>query len=252
MGFVAAIVAAAPMRAEPSHKSEMVSQMLFSEYGRVDEVQGDFTLVTSHFDNYKGWVQSSQLSAVPESMLSLPLKGYSFQPGVNVNFNGHPMPISMGTPIYNQNVTTIGEFSVGWQVDAKTFEFTPNNVLELSRKYLNVGYLWGGRSSFGIDCSGFVQQVYKMMGIKLSRDAYQQATDGENIGFLQEVVCGDLAFFDNQEGKITHVGILLNEKDIIHASGRVRIDNIDAQGIVNVETGKRTHRLRLIKRLVML
>jgi cell wall-associated NlpC family hydrolase len=87
------------------------------------------------------------------------------------------------------------------------------------------------------------------MNIYLHRDAYQQATQGEGIGFLQEANCGDLAFFDNEHGKITHVGILLDSSTIIHASGKVRIDSIDNVGIINSETGLRTHNLRVIKRM---
>ena len=113
---------------------------------------------------------------------------------------------------------------------------------------LHTAYVWGGRSAFGIDCSGFTQLVFKSFGIVLFRDAYQQATQGEVVGFLQEAKTGDLAFFDNAEGRITHVGMLINEHEIIHASGKVRIDRIDSQGIVNVDTNERTHQLRIIKR----
>ncbi|MEI9958410.1 MAG: NlpC/P60 family protein [Ferruginibacter sp.] len=108
--------------------------------------------------------------------------------------------------------------------------------------------MWGGRSTFGIDCSGFAQTVYKFLNIPLLRDAKLQVTEGEVVGFLQEVNCGDLAFFDDEEGEIVHVGILLNEKEIIHSAGKVRIDKIDSQGILNVDTGLRTHQLRIIKR----
>lgn len=126
--------------------------------------------------------------------------------------------------------------------------FTAENIREVASKYLDVPYLWGGRSSCGIDCSGFSQQVFRRFGIKLPRDAYQQAELGEVVGFLQEAVCGDLAFFDNEEGRITHVGIMLGNDQIIHASGKVRIDRIDHLGIVQSETGLRTHKLRIIKR----
>ena len=126
--------------------------------------------------------------------------------------------------------------------------FEGDNIYKVSREYLDVPYLWGGKSRCGIDCSGFSQQVYKQFGIKLPRDAYQQAEQGEVVGFLLEVQPGDLAFFDNEEGRITHVGIMLSHDQIIHASGKVRIDKIDNQGIINSETGLRTHRLRIIKR----
>jgi cell wall-associated NlpC family hydrolase len=126
-------------------------------------------------------------------------------------------------------------------------QFTGENIKEITLQYLDVPYLWGGKSKHGIDCSGFCQQVFKQFDIQLPRDAYQQAEFGEVVGFLQEAQCGDLAFFDNEEGRITHVGIMLNSLEIIHASGKVRIDKIDHQGIINSETGSRTHKLRIIK-----
>ena len=119
-----------------------------------------------------------------------------------------------------------------------------------AHRYLGVSYLWGGKSVFGADCSGFVQQVFKMASIRLPRDASQQAACGELVGFLQQAQLGDLAFFDNEEGQITHVGIMLNPQQIIHSSGYVHIDSIDNQGIIHHITGLRTHTLRVIKRLI--
>ena len=126
--------------------------------------------------------------------------------------------------------------------------FNEETIRSLTTKYLNTSYLWGGRTIYGIDCSGFTQQIFKFLNIKLPRDAYQQASLGEIVGFLQEATCGDLAFFDNAEGKITHVGIMLDGATIIHASGKVRVDDIDNYGIINRDTGERTHQLRIIKR----
>ena len=120
-------------------------------------------------------------------------------------------------------------------------------LIENALMYLNAPYLWGGRSPLGIDCSGFTQMVYRLQGINLPRDAYQQAEVGTTLSFIEESDPGDLAFFDNNEGKITHVGIILEENHIIHASGKVRIDRIDQQGIFNTEIGTHTHKLRLIK-----
>lgn len=124
-----------------------------------------------------------------------------------------------------------------------------DSLKKISYTFINTSYLWGGRSVFGIDCSGFTQVVFKCLSIPLLRDASQQATQGDEVGFLQEGKSGDLAFFDNHAGRITHVGILLNENTIIHASGKVRVDTIDSLGIVNTDTGQRTHKLRLIKRI---
>jgi cell wall-associated NlpC family hydrolase len=123
-------------------------------------------------------------------------------------------------------------------------------ITEDAMLYLNSPYQWGGRSPFGIDCSGFAQMVYKLKKIKLLRDASQQATQGEVVNLLEEAEPGDLAFFDNEEGNITHVGILLDHFRVIHASGSVRIDSIDHEGIYDEKQGKYTHRLRLMKRIV--
>mgnify|MGYP003978580471 FL=1 len=120
-------------------------------------------------------------------------------------------------------------------------------ITENAMMYLNSPYLWGGRTPFGIDCSGFTQMVYRLQGIDLPRDAYQQAEVGTTLSFVEESEAGDLAFFDNAEGKVIHVGIILDNNHIIHASGKVRIDRIDQQGIFNKEEGKHTHKLRLIK-----
>ena len=128
------------------------------------------------------------------------------------------------------------------------FEQALNNVVENAMFFQHAPYLWGGRTLFGIDCSGFVQIVFKLAGIKLLRDASQQALQGDTVHFLPEVQPGDVAFFDNEEGRIIHVGILLNNKEIIHASGQVRIDLIDDQGIFNVELNRYSHKLRIIKR----
>ncbi|MFQ3326821.1 MAG: cell wall-associated NlpC family hydrolase, partial [Salibacteraceae bacterium] len=125
-----------------------------------------------------------------------------------------------------------------------------SKILENALLYINSPYLWGGKSPFGIDCSGLAQMVYKIAGKKLPRDAYQQAEIGTTLSFVEEAEDGDLAFFDNEEGSIIHVGILMNENEIIHASGKVRIDKIDHQGIFNVDTNTYSHKLRLIKQII--
>ena len=110
--------------------------------------------------------------------------------------------------------------------------------------------MWGGKSPFGIDCSGLVQCVYQLHGVQLPRDAHQQATHGQTLGFIDESEPGDLAFFDDDEGKIIHVGLLLENNYILHAHGKVRIDRIDQTGIYNVDTQQHTHKLRIIKKMI--
>ena len=123
-------------------------------------------------------------------------------------------------------------------------------MIETAFMYLNAPYLWGGKSPFGIDCSGFTQMVYKLNGYKLLRDASQQSKQGDALSFIEESEPGDLAFFDNDEGNIIHVGIIMEDNYIIHASGKVRIDRLDHLGIYNAEANRHTHKLRVIKKII--
>jgi len=125
-----------------------------------------------------------------------------------------------------------------------------NDLITYANSFVGTPYLWGGRSPFGIDCSGFVQMVYKLNGYKLDRDSHQQSNLGSALSFIEESEPGDLAFFDNDEGKIIHVGIIMENNKIIHASGKVRIDGIDQSGIYNKETKSHTHKLRVIKKII--
>lgn len=150
--------------------------------------------------------------------------------------------------------STLPHFSEStFKINEQSFEyngeFIQNDILTTANHFLNAPYLWGGRSLFGIDCSGFTQVVFKIHGKKLNRDASQQAKQGETVAFRSAALGGDLAFFDNEEGRITHVGIMLNNDQIIHASGKVRIDLIDDHGIIHKETGRYSHKLRIIKRI---
>ncbi len=253
MNYISCITSVAHMRKEPSHKSEIVSQLLFGEFGLVLETTKDFTLIKCLYDEYEGWCQKSQITRVDIETIQQPVQLYHKLPIDTLLKNGSQCRVSIGTPVLAINQSfcfgnSIVNYTTTSKWNASEAAFTPNTLTEVATCYLNTPYLWGGKSTFGIDCSGFTQQVFKMFDIRLPRDAYQQAMLGESVSFIQEAQCGDLAFFDNEEGKITHVGLLLNNMEIIHSSGCVRIDKIDNQGIINVDTGERTHRLRIIKR----
>lgn len=253
MNYIIPIVAVCPMRLQSSHRSEMVSQLLMGEPAVVLEADADFFKVRSLYDQYEGWCQKSQVTVLEElpsndqeSLLSKNHQGI-------VMVDDTPVYIGAGTPLQFLHDHAWGGYTFRYDGnvwDAKKAIFDEKTIHELTNIYLNTPYLWGGRSLMGIDCSGFSQQVYRFLGISLPRDAYQQAALGDSVGFLQETRCGDLAFFDNTEGKITHVGILLSPDKIIHASGQVRIDAIDNMGIIHSKTGLRTHNLRIIKRYI--
>lgn len=249
MKKVIAIVPVAPMRAEASHRSKMVSQMLLGETAEIMETADDFTKVKTDADDYVGWVQNAQLASVSKDEAKMKTAGFATQNGY-IRFNEQSMFISIGTPVLNAK--SIGKFTVdyGNLPYQKSLLFSEDAFKKLAFPLLNTSYLWGGRSAFGLDCSGFAQLLYRFFDRQLPRDAAQQAAFGNTIDFLEQARCGDLAYFDNAEGQIIHVGILLNAQTIMHASGRLRIDKMDADGIVNVDTGLRTHHLRIIKRIV--
>jgi hypothetical protein len=242
------------MRADASHRSEMVSQQLFGEKSiTIEKTEDNWVKIKLKYDGYMGWVQQSHLSEIDEEHYLKVDKDLTSDWVNEVDYNGHIMMVPMGS--------SLSAFSNGkafWRKSSVYFggkvwnpdeiKINPKLVKQVAFKFLNTSYLWGGKSVFGIDCSGYAQMVYKFLNKQLPRDAWQQAEKGEVVNFLQEAQPGDLAFFDNEEGRITHVGILLNEHEIIHSSGKVRIDKIDTQGIMNLETKLRTHKLRIIKR----
>ncbi|MBX2931493.1 MAG: C40 family peptidase [Chitinophagaceae bacterium] len=248
MNYAATIVSVAPLRYEASHKSEMINQLLFGECVIITDSTKDFFKVTCLYDGYEGWCAKNQLAEVDENFYTTNHQKIITTSIAEATCNGQNMYLSSGSFIgcINHHQLNIGNTNF---VFNNTYT-SPIHLQKIMFSYINTPYLWGGKSIFGIDCSGFVQQVYKLLGIPLKRDAHQQAEQGNIVGFLQEATMGDLAFFDNEEGKIIHVGILLNESEIIHASGQVRKDKIDNAGIIHTETQKRTHNLRIIKRML--
>lgn len=240
------------MRKEDTHRSEMVSQLLFGEPAQVLEKGKAFTRIRCVYDGYEGWCQSAQLEPVAPASVDAFCPLISSEWENRAEIRGQSMHLSLGTSlgIFRESLTgvTTGMRYLGKTWDAGKAVFSEENIRHFATEFINTPYLWGGRSVYGIDCSGFVQQLFRFFAIQLPRDACQQAAEGEIIGFLQEARCGDLAYFDNEERRITHVGLLLSADTIVHASGKVRIDRIDNMGILNTDTGERTHQLRIIRR----
>ncbi len=243
-----------PLRFEPSDRSEIVSQVLFGEHFKVLEQNKQWFRIQMHYDGYEGWIDSKQCQLISESnynqlsndtiILNADLIEYVTTP------NNLLIPIPLGASIsfiYNNEINTSNFEFEGTKVNGIK---NKSHLINTAYLYLNAPYLWGGKTPFGIDCSGFTQMVYKLNGYKLLRDASQQATQGEALSFIEESEPGDLAFFDNEEGNIIHVGIIMENNYIIHASGKVRIDRIDHLGIYNPETNRHTHKLRVIKKII--
>lgn len=240
-----------PLRTEPSSKSEMVSQLLFGETYRVIGHEKNWMQVVCDFDDYQGWLHENQFVEAKPSEGQKVLLNSAFGELVHSNEN---IRLSMGSVIQLNDAGQALHNGKLWEVrgEVRSAVTTPNRDVMTgdALQFVNTPYLWGGRAIWGIDCSGFTQVIYKLNGLSLMRDAYQQASQGQTLSFLDETEPGDLAFFDNEDGKIVHVGILLDSRRIIHAGGCVRIDKIDQEGIFNVDTGRYTHKLRLIKKIV--
>lgn len=229
-------VSVAAIRAESSHQSEMTSQLLYGETVDIVENGKKFLRIKVDFDGYEGWIDAQQIAKIPAEVLkqrsfeliSHTLKTYNTRQG--------KILLSIGSEVAVEKAGTHNTSSL-------------DDISETAEQFLNVPYLWSGRSFFGVDCSGFVQLVYKIHGMCLPREAYQQAEVGDALSFVEESKPGDLAFFENEDGLITHVGMMLEDQQIIHAYGKVRIDSLDSMGIFNKDLNKHTHKLRFIRSL---
>ena len=238
-----------PLREFPQDTAEMISQVLYGEHFKILESRKKWSRIRLAFDKYEGWIDNKQFVEITKEDYALldnqDPKYSSDLIEVLQDNNGLLLTIPIGSSVHASKFLDheYNGTSIGGQKEK-------SNLIKTALNYLNAPYLWGGKTPFGIDCSGFTQMVYKINGYSLSRDASQQAEQGEVLSFIEETEPGDLAFFDNEEGNITHVGLIMQDNHIIHAHGKVRIDRLDQSGIYNSERRTHTHKLRVIKKIV--
>ena len=242
------------LRAEPSDSSEQVSQILFGETFKVIDEHQQWRKIKVLFDNYEGWIDHKQYKSIDQSQLkhlqSKPPRFCNDLVEFVQNDKQQLVMIPLGANLSFLEEEDINTQNFVFDGHIITDTHPKEKITQTAQMYLNTPYMWGGKTPYGIDCSGFTQMVYKLNGYRLLRDASEQASQGEALSFIEESEPGDLAFFDNEEGNIIHVGIMMEDNYIIHAHGHVRIDRLDHLGIFNVDTNRHSHRLRVIKRII--
>lgn len=261
MSFGIADLSIVPMRSEQSERSEMVSQILFGELFEILEMEEKWVYVRLIHDGYEGWIDRKMYLPVSDGYAadyrkaSPVLATEVFNIVLKEGDYGNKLVVSGSVfPFFNART---GKMRIGedtYTLVSRMKEGRGGSLRDLivgyALMYYNTPYLWGGRSPYGIDCSGLSQMVYRNAGMDLPRDAALQVQMGQNYSFLEEALPGDLAFFGEDTGAITHVGIIWEQNRIIHASGRVRVDKMDHQGIFNEDLKRYTHTLKVIKRII--
>ena len=257
MSYGIADLSIVPMRSEKSERSEMVSQILFGEVFEILEVDEKWVYVRMLHDRYEGWIDRKMYLEVTEEFIGKYKAEVSVLATEVFNIVDYGNKLVVSGSVFPFFDATTKKMQIGgdtYTLVSKMKDVGIDSLRDLiigyALMYYNTPYLWGGRSPYGIDCSGLSQIVYRMAGIDLPRDASQQVTLGQNYSFLEEAMPGDLAFFGDETGAITHVGIIWEQNRIIHASGRVRVDKIDHQGIFNEDLKRYTHNLKVIKRIL--
>jgi gamma-D-glutamyl-L-lysine dipeptidyl-peptidase len=242
-------VSIAPVRAEASDRSEIVTQLLFGELVEITQVADNWLKIQSFMDGYEGWIDSKQIQDLREKEFSRWMDGLVVEHSEFRLVDGPEgkqlLPKGFFRPSDSEETFSIGKSTYRFLNEEDVF---PSSLIDFALSYLNAPYLWGGKTPFGIDCSGFMQQIHRVFNYQLPRDASQQAEIGQEIDF-EDREAGDLAFFISDSGTIHHVGLLLNKDEIIHAHGYVRIDDFSSRGITRKIDEVHSHKLHSIKRL---
>ena len=249
-----------PVRTEPSECAEQSTQMLFGELCTILEQKSRWNRIKLMSDGQEGWVDAKMTTPMSddeyktysEALTSSAKVIFPMTYAVSEN-NGQTIPLTAGTQLAQYKEGRFEVLGVGFRIDpslvrVQPYEMNQENLLQAVRFFLNIPYLWGGKNAMGMDCSGFTQTVMALFGKHLLRNASEQATQGEAVASLKEAQAGDLVFFDHEDGKISHVGIVIDPERVIHCSGRVKVEKLDETGIFSAEKGEYTHHLVAIRR----
>ncbi len=238
-----------PVRAEAADSAEMVTQVLFGDLYEVIEETEKWTKIKIWYDGYEGWIDPKLHSPVSDEYVNNYVStehGVAHELNVSCQVGAIPVQVLRGSvlPFFKDMKSLVGDEYVSYMT---SFRLPTSSMASIAEAYIGTPYLWGGKSPFGIDCSGLSQQVARIAGKKLLRDAWQQAEQGERVD-RTSVQEGDLAFFNNMQGKIIHVGIMTAPNEIIHAHGYVRRSKMDDHGIL-MEDGTYSHHLAHLTRI---
>jgi cell wall-associated NlpC family hydrolase len=248
-----------PVRSSGNNQSEMISQLLFGEMVSVGEQDDKWIHITALSDSVSGWIDKKMLKILTDAEFqkSQKLEKFPLSRPYNIIYNiriNQTKLVPGGSIIYGLDGDDFRIGSEKWSliepVEKPELPYPVHQLLEIAADYLNAPALWGGKTILGMDCSGFTQLIFSISGYQIPRFAAGQVESGINVDFLSEALPGDLAFFEDAEGRIDHVGILLDATKIIHVSGCVKIEHIDSQGIISAESGEYTHQLRVIRRII--
>ena len=257
-----------PVRAESRECAGQETQILFgglceiveSKKSKAGNQSPQWYRVRLESDHQEGWVDAKMISPMkPEeytsyskALTNAALVSFPMTYAVSEN-NGQTIPLTAGTRLPNYKDGVFEVLGVRFRIDPsmvieRPLELNEQNLLQTVRFFLNVPYLWGGKNALGMDCSGFSQTIMSLFGKRLLRNASEQATQGRTISDLSKAQAGDLVFFDHEDGKISHVGIIIDAERVVHCSGRVKVEKLDSNGIINTETGEYSHHFVKIKR----